>query len=210
MTSESRAPKNRSLAKAVPDTPTVAHPEAVTNGPIICRPAQPADLRAVSTLHIRSWQQAYRGMMPQDHLDSLDVEAAVARRVGNWPPPGTHVAELNSRIAGWLGIGPYRDEDAPPGSGEIYAIYVDPAHWANGVGRALMSYGLALLADQQLQPVFLWVLLENAQARRFYERHGFAADGAQEDYEVGGARVPEVRYRRDEPTEVRRDDSGES
>ena len=65
------------------------------------------------------------------------------------------------------------------------------------VGSDLSPYGLELLADQGLQPVFLWVLLENTRARRFYEHYGFAADGAQEDYEVGGARVPEVRYRRD-------------
>lgn len=42
----------------------------------------------------------------------------------------------------------------------------------------------------------LWVLKHNARARRFYERAGFAPDGAEEAEEIAGARVPEVRYAR--------------
>ncbi len=44
---------------------------------------------------------------------------------------------------------------------------------------------------------FLWVLKGNARARRFYEIAGFAADGAEEAYEVDGVPVPEVRYVRE-------------
>jgi RimJ/RimL family protein N-acetyltransferase len=45
--------------------------------------------------------------------------------------------------------------------------------------------------------VYLWVLRDNTGARRFYERAGFAADGAEEPFEVDGVEVPEVRYVRD-------------
>lgn len=38
------------------------------------------------------------------------------------------------------------------------------------------------------------MLKENARARRFYERAGFAADGAEETFEADGVLVPEVRY----------------
>ena len=46
----------------------------------------------------------------------------------------------------------------------------------------------------RLAPIFLWVLGNNVRARRFYEMAGFAADGAEEGFEVGDAVVPEVRY----------------
>lgn len=162
---------------------------------LTCRPARVEDLRAVTTLHIRSWQRAYRGLLPQHHLDSLNIEEAIDRRARNWPDPGSHVAERHGQVVGWLALGPYRGEDAPAGSGEIYALYVDPPFWSAGIGGALLSYGLPLLAEQQLAPVFLWVLRENMRARRFYERRGFIADGAEVGYEAGGATVPEVRYR---------------
>jgi hypothetical protein len=45
--------------------------------------------------------------------------------------------------------------------------------------------------------MYLWVLRDNARARRFYERSGFRADGVEEPYEVAGVAVPEVRYARE-------------
>ena len=42
----------------------------------------------------------------------------------------------------------------------------------------------------------LWVLPGNVRARRFYERAGWTADGAEKISEVFGVTVPEVRYRR--------------
>jgi RimJ/RimL family protein N-acetyltransferase len=43
--------------------------------------------------------------------------------------------------------------------------------------------------------IVLWVLEENARARRFYERAGYSADGATNVLDrLGG--VLEVRYRR--------------
>ena len=102
---------------------------------IVCRDARAEDLRAVTTLHIRAWQHAYRGLVPQKHLDSLDVEEAITRRAVGWPWPGSLVAELDGVVAGWAAVGPYRYEGCPPGSGEIYAIYVHPEYWSAGVGR---------------------------------------------------------------------------
>ena len=45
--------------------------------------------------------------------------------------------------------------------------------------------------------MLLWVLVANERARRFYERAGFHADGPVVDFEVGGATLPEMRYRYD-------------
>ena len=42
----------------------------------------------------------------------------------------------------------------------------------------------------------LWVVEGNARARRFYEREGWAPDGAAKEDEFGGQVVREVRYRR--------------
>jgi ribosomal protein S18 acetylase RimI-like enzyme len=167
---------------------------------VLCRPATAADVPAIAAVRIRSWQQAYRGAVPQDYLDALTVEAEVARREGQ-SLDGQHVAEAGGAVVGWLAVGPYRadeGEDVPgPSCGEVGAIYALPEVWGQGVGRALMAYGLGELCRLGLSPVLLWVLVSNEQARRFYERAGFYADGPVVDFEVGGATLPEMRYRYD-------------
>lgn len=166
-----------------------------------CRPMTAADFDAVCELHVRAWQAAYRGIVPQDFLDAMDP-AERARRARGGDLAGQHVAEAGGEIVGWLALGPYRSEDdgpdAPaPGSGEVEAIYARLDRVGTGIGRALMAYGLAELDRAGLRPVLLWVLTDNARARRFYEAAGFRPDGTTHTYEVGGATLPEVRYRRD-------------
>jgi ribosomal protein S18 acetylase RimI-like enzyme len=168
---------------------------------VTCRPMVAGDFEAVCELHVRAWQAAYRGIVPQDFLDAMDP-AERARRTRGGDLAGQHVAEAGGEIVGWLALGPYRFEDdgpdAPgPGFGEVMAIYARPDAVGTGVGRALMAYGLAELDRAGLRPVLLWVLADNARARRFYEKAGFHADGATHDYEIGGATLPEVRYRYD-------------
>ena len=52
------------------------------------------------------------------------------------------------------------------------------------------------LGDDCYRPVVLWVLADNARARRFYERAGFAADGSSKIL-TGLGGVLEIRYTRD-------------
>lgn len=170
---------------------------------VSCRPATPADDEAVAEVRIRSWQAAYRGLVPQPYLDALSAAGEAERRRVRYGPadrPLDHVAEIGRQVVGWVALGPYRDDDgdAPgPGCGEIGAIYALPEWWGRGVGRALLAYALGDLRRQGLSPVLLWVLTGNDQARRFYERAGFHLDGAAHDFELAGVVLPEVRYRHD-------------
>ncbi|MGI9092961.1 MAG: GNAT family N-acetyltransferase [Mycobacteriales bacterium] len=172
------------------------------------RPAVRCDLRAVCTVRIESWRRAYAGIVPADYLAAMDVEADVARRAGRpWPDPSgsveTMVADEDGTVCGFVSFGPYRaDDDSPeiPAAGEIYAIYLPPDRLSSGVGRTLMRAALERIDERGLTPVLLWVLRDNARARRFYERAGFTVDGATHTFEVGGVFLPEVRYRREAVT----------
>jgi diamine N-acetyltransferase len=57
----------------------------------------------------------------------------------------------------------------------LHGFYVVPGCWGSGVADELHDAAVALLAD--CAELRLWVLDENRRARRFYERHGWRANG---------------------------------
>ncbi len=159
-----------------------------------------ADCDRVSEIRVGGWRSAYRGLVPQSYLDALSVEQDAERRRARLAQHGggvvNLVAEQEGEIVGWACHGPYRDGEVRTGDAELYAIYVDPARCGGGIGRALLAQAVRQCAAAGHVRMFLWVLKENARARRFYERAGFRADGAEEPFEVDGIAVPEVRYAR--------------
>ena len=156
----------------------------------------------IAIAHVRSWQAAYRGLVPQDYLDNLDAEQRrpVWERIldeAEWPRAGTFVAENDKDIVGFASICPTRDDDAEPASvGELAAIYLVPEAWGTGLGRELMISGLSALSDAGFGEATLWVLDTNSRARRFYEAAGWHADGAVKQDGRRGFVLNEVRYRR--------------
>lgn len=109
------------------------------------------------------------------------------------------------RGVGFAILGPERGEDDPRGEplpgppdrdqAELYAIYVRPAWWGTGAGRALLQRALALAAEDGYADISLWVLEGNARGRRFYDRAGFQPTGESAVLTwLGG--LTEVRYRR--------------
>jgi GNAT superfamily N-acetyltransferase len=174
----------------------------------IVRPARPDDAPAIADAHVRGWQQAYRGLVPDAVLDRLDVErraAAWHERLSAPPAPGetdrTWVVEAPDGVAGFVLAGAARDEGVPPpaGAGEVYAIYLRPERRGQGYGRALFGTAVEALVADGYDPLVVWVLEGNEAGRRFYTAAGFAADGASHTIDFDGEPVVEVRYRRSAP-----------
>jgi ribosomal protein S18 acetylase RimI-like enzyme len=161
------------------------------------RPATVADAPAMGRVHVRAWQAAYRGHMPDDYLDRLQPTERAAgweRAMGRERPRSALlVAEQDGEVVGFAALGPSPD---PEGAGELYSINVDPAHWGSGAGRALLEAVQDELDRLGFAETVLWVLPANARARRFYERAGWVADGSERTVDALGVTVPEVRYRR--------------
>nr|WP_086016513.1 GNAT family N-acetyltransferase [Streptomyces davaonensis] len=160
-----------------------------------------ADCDRVAEIRIGGWRTAYRGLMPQSHLDALSVAEDAERRRARFIDLADSVvnliAERDGTTTGWACHGPYREGDTRTGDAELYAIYVDPAHYCDGIGHALLEESVRRCSAAGHARMFLWVLKENTGARRFYERAGFRPDGAEEPFEVDGVAVPEVRYVRE-------------
>jgi ribosomal protein S18 acetylase RimI-like enzyme len=175
-----------------------------TIGKVEIRPARISDAPGIALVHVRSWQGAYRGLLPQQFLDAFDP----AQRAGFWERilaaaqerSGVVVADGGESLLGFACFGPARDEDADPGrTGEILAIYLLPDVWGQGWGRQLMAAAVTGLAGAGFSQAVLWVLDTNERARRFYQAAGWSRDGAAKPDTIGGTEVTEVRYRRPLP-----------
>lgn len=167
-------------------------------GDLSLREPTVGDASQIAFVHVRSWQAAYRGLMDQDFLDSLDVEecAAMWRRRLASPDEGARlVVERDGEVIGFLAgtrVSPGTEEAA-----EVFSIYLDPSVWRGGIGSALLDAGVESLRSQGHTPVVLWVLDGNERACRFYESRGWVFDGGRKDEVVGGATAPHLRYRLD-------------
>ncbi len=154
------------------------------------------DAPGLAEVHVRSWQRAYEGIVPQPHLDSLSVEARSDkwRENLNGNAFRTYVAILNHRVAGFCSTGESRDADSGPGHAEVPAIYVHPDHWAQGLGRLLWNRAIEDARASGAQLISAWVLEDNAPARAFYEQVGCADRGVRKTLNIGGKDLIAARH----------------
>jgi len=165
---------------------------------MLLRPAEPADAIAVARVHVRSWQTAYRTLLPDDYLDQLRPEDRAQRydfACSDPLKPRTIVATEEGLIFGFVTTAPTREPDLPD-HGELCALHVVPEHWGRGMGLALVSAARARLLELGFQKAVLWVLAGNVRADRFYRIDGWEPDGLQRTDSVWGVTVNEIRYRR--------------
>ncbi|BDZ40422.1 GNAT family N-acetyltransferase [Microbacterium suwonense] len=148
---------------------------------MLLRAATVDDAHGIAVVHVRSWQAGYRGLMPQHVLDGLSI----AEREAGWARiltetvrgSQTLVVERAGTLVGWASFGDARDADAA-GTGELWGIYAHPDAWSTGVGHLLIDGVERALVDAGHEAAYLWVLEGNERAASFYERHGWASDGA--------------------------------
>ena len=140
------------------------------------RHAKAGDYLEIAKLHVKSWQQNYRGDF-SDHF--LDTEAT-AEREGVWqnrlnnPMPNQFcwVAELEGEICGFACA--FLGDDAEHGT-LLDNLHVLGTTKGKGIGRQLMR----LVAQEVLKndpggKLYLWVLKNNTSAMAFYGRLGGA------------------------------------
>lgn len=165
------------------------------------RRATTADAQAIAEVHVHSWQWAYRGLLPDDYLDSLSstldlrVEAHARRLADDATEERTWVAEQESRIVGFACTGPSRDPDASTRTGAVGAIYLQRGAAGKGVGAALFTHAIRDLWRRGYEQATLWVLENNVRARRFYETAGWIDDGTTKTENWPDVVLHEVRYR---------------
>jgi ribosomal protein S18 acetylase RimI-like enzyme len=155
---------------------------------ITVRPARPDDATGIAAAHVRAWQAAFDRAFPAAYLESLDVDDWTVNRrhsiLNQQPHMRMFVALTDGEIIGFTHGGAYRRDRQDATAGEVYALYVDPAHWSSRAGYALMTTVVDELVAAGRTVIRLWTLDDNPRARAFYERFGFVDDGERDTYRV--------------------------
>ncbi|PPK92211.1 acetyltransferase (GNAT) family protein [Kineococcus xinjiangensis] len=128
-------------------------------------------------MHVDSWRETYRGLMPDPVLDDPGLLRARERFWAGaltdqrYSSNRVAVAELDGAIIGIAMSGPASDADAT-WSWQLHVLYVDAARHGSGAGAALL--------DAVLDPhdaAALWVVGPLPRAQAFYRKHDFVPDG---------------------------------
>jgi GNAT superfamily N-acetyltransferase len=159
------------------------------------RPARRDDIEALARVRIASWRHAYRTILPEAELRRMTPAANVAKfeRAVLRPRFDEHlvVATHEHRLVGYA-MGGRQPDRRLPFRGEIYELYIDPAHQGRGIGRALLARSIWTLVERSFNPVMLWVLAHNS-ARHFYASCGGTLV-ARSPIIVAGKRLPRLAF----------------
>lgn len=170
-------------------------PQPAVANPHVIFPVGPADAEALAYVHVTSWRETYRGLLPDAFLARMS-EAGFARRFRR---SLTHEGGVTLAVADRYGLlgyasgGPSRR--GIPGEGEITVLYLLRQAQGRGLGRALLTETARALAAQGATSLMISVLRENFGARGFYEHLGGTAEPARREPGPGGSLLYEVAYR---------------
>lgn len=167
------------------------------NGPgFVIFPAGPSDDEDLGRLHIVTWRETYKGLLPDAFLSAMNEAAHTRRfRLALLKRESDEVILAAADRRGLIGYAqamPSRERR--PGEGEIATLYVRRAAQRAGVGRALVKACARALAARGSTSLMISVLRDNLPARTFYEHLGGRADAPRPEPGPGGV-LYEVAYR---------------
>jgi ribosomal protein S18 acetylase RimI-like enzyme len=158
-------------------------------------PAGPGDAVDLARVHVEAWRETYPGLLPQVYLDRMSVATHARRWRYRLMNSGevTLVAETARGLAGYCS-GDWERGGARPGEAEIATLYILRRAQRSGLGRRLLTATARALAARGATSLVIWVLRDNAGARRFYEKMGGTCE-RERDEPIAGGLVASVAYR---------------
>ena len=156
------------------------------------RLAAASDVRPALEMKLEAWREAYSGFRDEAfftyHQQNLEGQVAWWER-GIAAGAQFFIAETaEGQIIGLAGGTPVIDEDKDAGVEiELGMLYVLKQYYGSGLGAHLLE---TVLAGRD---ALAWVLEGNARALAFYRKHGFIADGTQEELTGSWKGLTELR-----------------
>lgn len=163
---------------------------------LIIRRAKSGDEEGLAKVHIQSWQETYKNIVPQEYLDTLPNE--LPERIQNWSKTILNsqrwlwVAAIDDQIIGFVLFGLPRDENKI-GYIELGAIYLLEKFKGLGIGFSLLNEGFNFISAFGYKKSYCWVI-EGNPTINFYEKTGAKFSGDIKTDEIGGQQFNELAY----------------
>ncbi|MGI9824615.1 N-acetyltransferase family protein [Agromyces sp. Marseille-Q5079] len=167
------------------------------DAPVTVRAARVEDVPAMARVLVRSWQETYRGLMPDRVLDDPGFVGArerfwTAALVDERYRANTvAVAERDGAVIGVAMAGP-PETPGPASDLHLFVLYVLAEAHGTGAGAALLN---AVIGTDR--SASLWVADPNPRAQAFYRKNGFVPDGTVQ-VDDGVREIRMVRISRDQ------------
>ena len=163
------------------------------------RPAVLREAQAIADLHVSATEAAYKGLVSDEHLNTLSMPKRVNlwREAIEYGDPQVQVALDGGKIVGFVGFDRSRDKGTKNTVGEIWSIYVAASHWNKGVGLALWDAAREALIEEGCTTVTVWIPLRNERALRFFDLAGFKRElNTAKTVPMGDIKIEEIRLKR--------------
>ncbi len=161
----------------------------------VVRPARPGEGARLGEIFLASGRAVWaRHLSPVGLAGVRSPADEWERRIAD-PDVISLVAEHRGRVAALAVLSRSPDEDADPALVALLdRLYVEPAAWRRGLGRALVDASMKELQGRRFRELTLWTA-EWSASRGFYEATGWSLDGATRETSFAGGTFAEVRYR---------------
>ena len=134
---------------------------------MVIRKAAEDEAKQIAEIIVEDWQTAYRGIIDDDYLDSLDIEQRCQIELKRYQK--YTIAVEDDKV---LGCAWNEETSEEPADCEIIALYVRFSRRKSGIGKALMLHSMDSFRRSGKKSMIIWCLEENYESRKFYEKMG--------------------------------------
>ena len=141
---------------------------------IIIRNIKKQDIPKVVDIQINGWKTAYKGIIEDKYLDTMNKEEKIKKRQKDYMLNGFIIAELNDDVVGFCR---YIDNNSSStevedADCELLAIYVKSDLKYKGIGTKLFQYVRDEFIKKGKSKMILWCLKDNEASKKFYTKMG--------------------------------------
>ncbi len=143
---------------------------------VIVRPLELADAEAAASLHIETWLDTYRGLVPDSRLDALNLKDSLDlwNRILTQSDPRHQRLDVgafqNGELVGIAGCGKPRENWGY--DSELWAINVPKRCQRLGAGKAMMRACVQHALNIGARNLYLYCVIGNDNAMQFYHHLG--------------------------------------
>ena len=144
---------------------------------ITIRLAVPSDAPDMAEVHMRSWEVAYKGILPDEYIREKNATRnALYARVITEENDTSYVIQCSGKTVGIMCVAPPQDKELID-CHELHYIYLHPNYFRRGIGTQAMELAYSIARGLGKTGLVLWVLEKNVNSIQFYKKCGFVADG---------------------------------